>query len=39
MKVVELSKGNDFTVSDVKKAEKLRHAPPPFTTSSMQQEA
>lgn len=31
--------GNEFTVSDVKTAEKSRHAPAPFTTSSMQQEA
>lgn len=31
--------GNEFTVSDVKASEKSRHAPAPFTTSSMQQEA
>ncbi len=31
--------GQDFTVTDVKIAEKSRHAPPPFTTSSLQQEA
>lgn len=31
--------GNEFTVSDVKTSEKSRHAPAPFTTSSMQQEA
>lgn len=31
--------GRDFTVTDVKVSEKSRHAPAPFTTSSMQQEA
>ncbi len=31
--------GNEFTVSDIKTSEKSRHAPAPFTTSSMQQEA
>ncbi|MDD7004944.1 MAG: type I DNA topoisomerase [Clostridiales bacterium] len=31
--------GKEFTVSDVKTSEKSRHAPAPFTTSSMQQEA
>ena len=38
-KVVETSKGAPFVLTDVKKAEKIRHAPPPFTTSSMLQEA
>lgn len=31
--------GREFTVTDVKVSEKARHAPAPFTTSSMQQEA
>ena len=31
--------GSSFSVNDVKTAEKSRHAPAPFTTSSMQQEA
>lgn len=31
--------GREFTVTDVKVSEKSRHAPAPFTTSSMQQEA
>ncbi|MBQ4610904.1 MAG: type I DNA topoisomerase [Clostridia bacterium] len=31
--------GNEFSVTDVKVSEKTRHAPAPFTTSSMQQEA
>ncbi len=31
--------GRSFTVADVKIAEKSRHAPAPFTTSSLQQEA
>lgn len=36
--VVQRSGGN-FTVTEVKVSEKTRHAPAPFTTSSMQQEA
>ena len=31
--------GSEFAVTDVKVSEKSRHAPAPFTTSSMQQEA
>jgi len=31
--------GRDFRVADVKIAQKARHAPAPFTTSSLQQEA
>lgn len=31
--------GKDFTVTDVKKAEKKRSSAPPFTTSTLQQEA
>lgn len=37
--VIRRSTGCPFTLSDVKKAEKVRHAPAPFTTSSMLQEA
>lgn len=37
--VLQRISGGDFTVSDVKIAEKIRHAPAPFTTSSLQQEA
>jgi len=37
--VVEESSAHPFVLADVKKAEKVRHAPPPFTTSSMLQEA
>ncbi len=32
-------KGASFTVADIKKGEKSRHAPAPFTTSNLQQEA
>ncbi len=32
-------KGKDFAVTDVKKAEKKRSSAPPFTTSTLQQEA
>ena len=32
-------RGEIFTASDVKEGEKTRHAAPPFTTSSLQQEA
>ena len=31
--------GQEFTVTNVKKAEKKKSAPPPFTTSTLQQEA
>lgn len=37
--VVDASKGTDFLVTDIKVNERARHAPPPFTTSSLQQEA
>jgi DNA topoisomerase-1 len=37
--VTEKSEGKPFVLTDVKKAEKIRHAPAPFTTSSMLQEA
>lgn len=37
--VLARCKGADFVVTDVKKANKTRHAPAPFTTSSLQQEA
>ncbi|MEL7609833.1 MAG: type I DNA topoisomerase [Bacillota bacterium] len=37
--VLARCKGADFAVTDVKKANKTRHAPAPFTTSSLQQEA
>ncbi|MBO4563394.1 MAG: type I DNA topoisomerase [Clostridia bacterium] len=38
-KVIEQSTGVPFIMSDEKKTEKIRHAPAPFTTSSMLQEA
>ena len=38
-KVVEASSGVPFQVTDIKVGERTRHAPPPFTTSSLQQEA
>lgn len=38
-RVIELSTGVPFVLSDIKKTEKVRHAPTPFTTSSMLQEA
>ncbi len=31
--------GKDFTVKSIKKAERLKHPAPPFTTSTLQQEA
>ncbi len=37
--VLAALKGATFTVSDIKKGEKTRHAPAPFTTSNLQQEA
>lgn len=37
--VVEASLGAAFQVADIKVSERTRHAPPPFTTSSLQQEA
>ena len=38
-KVLRRIEGKDFVTSDVKTGEKKRHAAPPFTTSSLQQEA
>ena len=37
--IVARASAGEFTVTDRKIAEKVRNAPPPFTTSSMQQEA
>ncbi len=37
--VVERSKNAPFVVADIKTGERVRHAPAPFTTSSLQQEA
>ncbi len=37
--IVEAVKGKDFLVSDVKKGERTKKAPLPFTTSTMQQDA
>lgn len=37
--IVSLIKDKNLTVSDIKFTEKTRHAAPPFTTSSLQQEA
>lgn len=37
--IMKLIEGGEFTVSDVKMSPKTRHAPAPFTTSSLQQEA
>ena len=37
--VKEALKGASYRAAEVKKAEKLRNAPPPFTTSNLQQEA
>ena len=37
--VIDDITGKDFTVTNVKKAEKKRSAAPPFTTSTLQQEA
>ena len=37
--ILEKIKDNDFVVSDIKKSEKKRNPAPPFTTSTMQQEA
>ncbi|MBQ7383189.1 MAG: type I DNA topoisomerase [Clostridia bacterium] len=39
MKVVEAVKNSDFTVSSVKHAKRRKTPAPPFTTSTMQQEA
>ncbi len=38
-KVIDDITGKDFTVTNVKKAEKKRSSAPPFTTSTLQQEA
>lgn len=37
--ILHAIKGNSFVVSEVKERERLRHPSPPFTTSSLQQEA
>lgn len=37
--IIEDVKGREFTVTNVKKAEKKRASAPPFTTSTLQQEA
>lgn len=37
--ILQAIKGNSFVVSEVKERERLRHPSPPFTTSSLQQEA
>ena len=39
MKVVDAVKGKSFTVSSVKRAKRRKSPAPPFTTSTMQQEA
>ena len=39
MRVVEISKNSPYTVTDVKVSQKNRHAPAPYTTSSMLQDA
>ena len=38
-RVLDRVQGTPFVVSQVKNGERSRHAPPPFTTSSLQQEA
>ena len=38
-KVIDDIEGSEFTVTNVKKAEKKRSSAPPFTTSTLQQEA
>ncbi|MDO5112152.1 MAG: type I DNA topoisomerase [Clostridia bacterium] len=37
--IVARSKKGEFVITDIKTGERVRHAPPPFTTSSLQQEA
>ncbi len=37
--IVARSKKGAFVIADIKTGERVRHAPPPFTTSSLQQEA
>lgn len=39
LEIVETAKNNQFIVTDVKTVRKSKHAPAPFTTSIMQQEA
>ena len=39
LKIIDDIAGKEFTVSSVKRAEKKRSAAPPFTTSTLQQEA
>ena len=39
LEVIKRSEGRPFRLTEVKTSEKIRHAPPPFTTSSMLQEA
>ena len=38
-RILDLVQGRDVTVTDIKNDVKLRHPAPPFTTSSLQQEA
>ncbi len=38
-KIIDFVKNNDFIVEDVKKGQRLKNPQPPFTTSTLQQEA
>lgn len=38
-KIIEFVKNNDFIVEEVKKGQRLKNPQPPFTTSTLQQEA